>query len=237
MKSWKKENVLKHIVTSLSGLALIATGIIMILRDSEPAVIAQATPLILLGLYLLGVKDPKMPGSPGARTLLIVICIALSGCVTYKKCIDKYGTGKTYTITVHDTIPYEVKVPVAGDAVSGTVNLDSICQGLKDSAYAASESGRLAIAIWADKYNRLLHFKSSLKPDTIRIIDTIYREIKQDCPQTAILDPTKEVPGPLHRFLRNVYDHLSVWALLGGIVVVAIVLLLVSGRTNSTWEP
>lgn len=120
------------------------------------------------------------------KTMTTILCLLLSSCVTYQKCVDKYGTGETYTVTVHDTIPVEVPVPVPADSVEGSVRIQDVLQGetFRDS------TDRLEVKFWFDKYQNLLHYRADIKADTIIVRDTVEIQKEVPCPETEVLEDT-----------------------------------------------
>ncbi|MEQ9426963.1 MAG: hypothetical protein RJQ09_21250 [Cyclobacteriaceae bacterium] len=135
---------------------------------------------------------------------LLIAAVLLSGCVTYRKCFDKYALlGDSTTVTVRDTllVPVEVKHIVEGDKVE--VNLDSLLKamqldgdsrlaplsGMTDSIWFVMEEQRGRIGFWRDKYNRL-QARAECFPDTVLVRDTIPvpYEVQVPCPPQAVFD-------------------------------------------------
>lgn len=144
------------------------------------------------------------------RLVLLAIACLFTSCITFQKCADKFGTGATHTTTVRDSVEVEIPTLVPGDSLSGSVPCDSLVAG-GDSVRHVSESDNLEVIFWRNKYNRLL-YKATKKPDTIKVKETVFVEVKGDCPDTVILDPEEGAPA-WHRWL-NGYKNFSAWALL-----------------------
>lgn len=151
-------------------------------------------------------------------SILLALCamMLLSGCVTYPKCVAKYGMqSEPITITIRDTIPVpvEIEVPVPGDSVQGRLQLDSLLLAATAQGITiASESGRMEIKFWKDKYNNYLHWSARLAPDTLRV-ETIVEvpvEVEVECPPVTVLDK----PVPWYVRLWESYKLFAAWALL-----------------------
>lgn len=159
------------------------------------------------------------------RALLIfVLGTMLAGCVTYNKCLDKFGKVSDsipHTVVVHDSIL--VRVPA--DSLSGSIALDSLCNWwwyettaaidslttVADSLNTVSASGKLSTTHWIDKYNKLLRFKSKKEIDTIHFHH--YDTVTVNCPPVTSFDKENErVSG--FRALWKGYQFFAAWALL-----------------------
>lgn len=162
------------------------------------------------------------------RAALFLVCaLMMSACITYQKCVDKFGTLATDSIPTRASLALDTTLMgfVMEDSVTGYLSLDSLCDAwskisyqLKDSLndqaktwYALSESGKLSTAHWIDKYNRLLRFKSKKEIDTVyvHLRDTVYRDVK--CPPVVTFDKSK---GSRLWALWEGYQFFAAWALL-----------------------
>lgn len=219
--SWSFENFRKGPLTTIIGVGLMVVAIYVYLAKPEGETFAYF--LFGFGAVAFGLKDPKLPGGKGGTgsAVVLVALFMLSSCVTYKKCADKFGSTEKYAITLHDTIPDIDTTYVAGDSVKGSVDLDDLLAGKIDSLINVSSSRKLQIKLWYDKYNHLLRYRADVKPDTIIKIERIPVEVKGDCPDTVILDESKNQPW--HRRVWERFKSLSVWALLLFIAVLIMV--------------
>lgn len=103
--------------------------------------------------------------------LLIVGLIVLfaSSCVTQRRCLEKFGSDTTY-VTIRDTIPVTVEVPLPGDSITGSIGVDSVrlfLEGQIDSLFDVSQSGKLRAKFWFDKYNQRVKYYAKQRPDTV----------------------------------------------------------------------
>lgn len=114
--------------------------------------------------------------------------LSLSGCVSYERCVEKFGERKvdTVKVCVERLVPVAVVAPA--DSVKGYIS-DSAQRGvIRDSA------SLIEITYWRDKFNRLV--VSAKRPpqvihDTVPIRDTIrvpyaVAELKKPPPWYAV---------------------------------------------------
>lgn len=120
----------------------------------------------------------------------IAILLLCSSCVTWNKCAKKFGTGDTVYVAYRDTIPVPVEVPVPGDTVTGSFNCDSLMAHL-DTLTHTSDSGRVAVRFWADKYNNLLNYMATATPDTVEVEVKVPVEVQVPCPDAVVVDPER----------------------------------------------
>lgn len=145
--------------------------------------------------------------------IFALIALLLSSCVTYNKCLDKFGEKKPQPIVLRDTVT--VEVPVPGQSMEGDVP----CEGSKfkvqssDTLTERSDNGKAQIQFWRDEYNKL-KYKLDCLPDTVRVQVPV--EIKGDCPDLVVVDPKNA--SWLVRSLAY-YRIFAGWALLLAFVV------------------
>lgn len=157
--------------------------------------------------------------------LTLVVALLLGGCVTYNKCLDKFGKLGMDSIPKTVVTNTPIAIPVPADSLSGAIPLDSLCDWywnyttakidslttVTDSLNTVSTTGKLSTQHWVDKYNKLLRFK------TIKQIDTIHFHhrdtVKVNCPPVISFDQeNKKVSG--FRALWVGYQLFAAWALL-----------------------
>lgn len=227
---WSRQNIFKSIVTSILGVAMICFGGFLMFKviDAQgweyvATLMGEGLSLIGFGLYLLGIEDPRFPkrGAGGAAVAMMLVLL-MGGCVSFKKCADKFGTGETHTIAVRDTISVIDTVYSKPDSVKGSLLLSNLLIGKVDSLNHVSSSLKLQLKLWYDKYTGLLHYRAEVKPDTVIRIKEVPVEIKADCPDTVILDP--ERGAPLWHRLLNGYKDFSAVALLLLIIILLVYL-------------
>ncbi len=152
---------------------------------------------------------------PSYKQLIIVIYIlltlvALSACNgskratrKFEKAVKKFGQKEAvnYVISnypeyfknqvVHDTTIVEIPVVIPGDTLNVGFNCDSLIQSLQDgTSVVLGENKKLKIEV--EKLGKKLKFKSTLKPDTLVIHDTIPISVQVPCPDIDMLS-TKDV--------------------------------------------
>lgn len=100
----------------------------------------------------------------------------MPSCITYDKCVDKYGiTGDT------TYVPYTVVIPK--DSIITIINIDSVPYLIPGEVhYIDNPQSRVTIKYWKDKYLNAINVQAIC--DSIVIHDTI------PCPPTPVLIET-----------------------------------------------
>ena len=114
-----------------------------------------------------------------------MLCVALSftSCITYQKCVDKYGQYPKDTIFVPVKIPVPVIVKVPADSTHTSFNPNTL---KRDSVYEFKDSvNKMTIQYWYEKYSNLLNVKAKYPGKTLH--DTVYLDDTIPCPPQAIL--------------------------------------------------
>ena len=162
--------------------------------------------------------------------LFAALATMLASCITYQKCLDKFGVTYTDSVMVKHTIDTTLRVPIVPDSLEVGINLDTLCAGwyywntmvadslvdLTDSLYVQHKNARQSVSHWIDRYNRLLKIKNTILRDTIEVHfrDTV--TLQAPCPQVQF-DKDKDVPW--FRALWYKYQLFAAWALLVLILV------------------
>jgi hypothetical protein len=222
---WKFENFKKGILTTIVGVALLAAAVYVYLMRADSEVFALA--LLGLGALAFGLKDPKMPPNGGAIPLLILSVWVLSSCVTYTKCLDKFGTASNDSVTIKVKVPYNDTVTVVTKrdslvSVLDEATLNRLRANFADTLEMISESGKVKSRYWYDQYRRALVSKTNTLPDTIRIIikDTVQVEAK--CPPVVVVDPLASLPWYNPKVLWKNFQLFAAWAVLAGVIIFGI---------------
>lgn len=149
---------------------------------------------------------------------LLVAGLMLGSCVTYQKCIDKFGKVSKDSVVMRYKDSVRFEVPIAADSLEGGISLDSLCLAWQkqtsdfylDTLTKVSRSGKLQIKYWIDRYNRALRYQSTLKPDTIvkvKIVEGVVR-----CPPVVVV-------GPVGYWARlwNKFQFFAAWLVIAGL--------------------
>lgn len=213
MEKFGFDNFKKGIITSVLGIICIISGLVLLFLPQ--ATVLEATTVIILGLSLCGINDPRISGTKTAKAILAIIGLSLlfiwmSGCTTYKKCADKYGTGEIHTVMVKDTVEREIMVPVPAETIKVN-NIDSLLRLKAKMDSLTITQGRVQVKFWKDKYNNLNSSFECL-PDTITITEQVPVEVEAECPDTVILDP--EQGRTWYEKLWFAFQGFSAWAVL-----------------------
>lgn len=199
-------NVRTGILTTILGLVLIGISIYFLLAPDYSAL--EGLSILILGLALLGIDDPRNH-TPAAVVLLLLV---LSSCVTYTRCVDKFGVADTVKVTIEKTVPVITTVTVPGDSVQVDINIDSMLLArFDDTLQVISQAGRAKISFWKDKYNNILMARADC--DEQIVTDTVFQTVtvEADCPGIR-LDPDKHQPWP--RRLWEGFKNASAYILL-----------------------
>ena len=121
----------------------------------------------------------------------------------FQKAINKFGQKESanYIVTkypeyfknqvVHDTTIVKIPVVIPGDTLNVGFNCDSLIEALQDgTTVALGENKKLKLEV--EKLGKRLKIKSTLKPDTIVVHDTIPISVQIPCPDIDMLS-TKDV--------------------------------------------
>lgn len=156
--------------------------------------------------------------------MLAVVLLFTSGCISNKKCIDKFGS-TINTITIHDTVIVKVEVPIAEDSLKGEISKDSLAMlltGAIDSMSAVSESKDLTIRFWKDKYTGAIKYSAHKRKDTVVVFKEVPIEVKGDCPPVVVASP------PALRWYEKLwkkFQFFSAFLVLGGLCLVILLLV------------
>lgn len=146
----------------------------------------------------------------------------MSSCVTYNKCLTKYGVAR-------DTVRIQVKTPidtvlvhvVQADTVQGQLTDSLLLQLqslsldnnlLNDTISKISESGKLKIRFWYDQYTKALKYKGTKKTDTVYVHYKDTTRSVVTCPPCVVFDKDKDASGLRKLWLG--YQLFAAWALL-----------------------
>lgn len=126
---------------------------------------------------------------------LLVTGLLLSSCVTYQKCLDRFGKVSKDSVAVRYKDSVRFELPIAADTLEGGLSLDSLCIAWQkqtqdyylDTLTKVSANGKLQLKYWIDQYNRALRYQSTLKPDTIVQVKTVEGVVR--CPPVVVVSP------------------------------------------------
>lgn len=220
------KNFTKGWFTSFVGLLLIGAGLYSVLGRGTSW--AEAGVVIGIGVTLLGLPDPKLPGSAtGAVGVLVLVGLTLGGCVSYQRCLDKYGTpAAPTTLALSDTVRVPVTVTTPADSLTAAFALDSLAAApaTGDTLHLASAGGRVRLAVWkspaAPGARPRLHLRATVPPQIIHDTVSRYVTLYGQCPPAYTLAPA---PGFWQRCLG--YYRTGCTVLVSGLLLWVLVLL------------
>jgi hypothetical protein len=190
------KNINKGWFTSLMGYLVIAASLVSVFLKG--ATWSEAAVGIGAGMLLLGLPDPKGPAAgTGVVGVLAVMLLAFGGCVSYQKCLDKYGTqGPPTTLAVTDSVQVPVVVTTPADSLAARFALDSLVTApVDDTLRLVSVGGRAEVVLWkspATKPGGSQHLNARVKVppqvihDTVTQVVTLYGE----CPPQFTIAPS-----------------------------------------------
>lgn len=114
------QNVRGSLFTTILGCILFAAGVVSLFYSPIDIDVYYKVGIIVLGLVVAALKDPKPKGKGRDKLpLIILLALAVSSCATERRCSEKYGTSSSSDSTrievkevTRDTIIY-----IPGDSV------------------------------------------------------------------------------------------------------------------------
>lgn len=111
--------------------------------------------------------------------VLLGLILWLTSCVTYERCVDKYGVypGDTLLTPIKVEVPVFIHVPP--DSATLQAALDSLLAGrvIETDTVNKKDSSNISVKIWYDKNTNSINAEAKQKPftiyDTIPYYDTI----------------------------------------------------------------
>ena len=101
------------------------------------------------------------------KVFFLSVLFLLSSCVSYERCVQKYGRQPSDSIMV----PYAVEIP--GDSISVVLQFDTIPFLLPgDTVIIRDTASRASIRYWRNKYEDSIGIQADC--DSIVIMDTIF---------------------------------------------------------------
>jgi hypothetical protein len=194
------KNITRGKITSLLGIIIILAAVVSVFTKGASWTDVAAGAVI--GLALLGLPDPRMPGGPtGGGTGMgavgvLALAVALVGCVTYQKCQDKYGTqGPSVTIAVTDSVKVPVTITTPADSLAAHFELDSLNRAsVHDTLRLVSVGSRVEVELWksppavpggSQRLNARVKVPPQVIHDTVTRTVTIYGK----CPPSYTFAP------------------------------------------------
>ena len=190
------KNINKGWMTSLLGYLVIFACLVSVFMKA--ASWTDAAVGMAIGITLLGLPDPKLPGGTGVVGVLVLLStLAFGGCVTYQKCLDKYGTqAPPTTLAITDSIRVPVTVTTQADSLEAGFGLDSLAAAPVGDTLRLVSVGSLArLHIWkspptkpggSQRLNARVYVPPQVIHDTVTQVVTLYGE----CPPTFTLAPS-----------------------------------------------
>lgn len=194
------ENAKKGQKTSILGIVFLLSGLTylflpMLLQANHPQFDYEVDNWILAGMIIGGVGLILVPDTiisgltkvvnKKTSVILLLLLPSIVGCVSYKKCQDKFGqlAYDSIYVTKIDTIVQEIKTIVPGDSLFTSIQLDSLLSAkTEDTVELVSDNGRARVQFWKDKYNNFLNARFSVPPDTIIKPVEVIVEVEVPCP-------------------------------------------------------
>ncbi len=189
------KNINKGWLTSLAGYLVIFACLVSVFLKA--ATWTDAAIGMAVGVTLLGLPNPPMPGggTTGAVGVLL-FSLMFGGCVSLKKCQDKYGTqGPPTTIAVTDSVRVPVTVTTKADSLSSAMSMDSLAAApVGDTIHLVSAGGLARVSIWKSPAavpggSQQLHTRVKVPPqiihDTVTKVVTLYGQ----CPPAYTFAP------------------------------------------------
>jgi hypothetical protein len=139
--------------------------------------------------------------------VLLGLILWLTSCVTYERCVDKYGVypGDTLLTPIKVEVPVFIHVPP--DSATLQAALDSLLAGrvIETDTINKKDSSNISVKIWYDKNTNSINAEAKQKPftiyDTIPYYDTI----------TVIAPPVLVKPLTFKEKAIKLYYEVAAW--------------------------
>lgn len=189
------KNVTKSRISSVLGVIIILASLVSVFYPGVSW--GDAAVGIGVGLVLLGLKDPPLSGAASAG--LVAVCtLALVGCASYTRCLDKYGVASAPSVVkVSDSVKVPVRITVPPDSLATRLDIDSLAQGwAADTLRLVSIGGQVQVEVWkssggkSGQLNLRTRVPERIVHDTITRYVTLYGQ----CPPGFTLQPKAKPP-------------------------------------------
>jgi hypothetical protein len=139
--------------------------------------------------------------------ILLLVTFGLTSCVTYERCIDKYGVypGDTLLIPIQVEVPVFIHVPP--DSAKLQAALDTLLAGsvIETDTVNRKDRSNLSMKIWYDKNTNTINAEAKQKPftfvDTFFYYDTI----------PVIAPPLLVKPLTFEEKAVKLYNQVAAW--------------------------
>lgn len=225
---WHIKNINKGWITSLVGYLIIFACLVSVIFKGGTW--ADAALGMVVGVGLLGARDPNQPGSGATGVVgVLVLALAFGGCASFEKLQNKYGTqAPPTTVAVSDSVKVPVTVTTKADSLSTAMSMDSLAAApVGDTIHLVSAGGLAKVSIWksAPKVpggSQQLHANVKVPPQIIHDTVTKWVTLYGQCPPAWTFAPTPKTPW--YQPYWSYYQHLSTWAFSAFLLVLAIML-------------
>lgn len=214
MNPFKFSNVAKGKLTSLIGLIVILASVVSVFYPGVSW--AEAGGGLSVGVALLGLPDPTRPG-PGAMIVVAGFLMPLTGCVSYQRCIDKYGgqAAAPSVVKVSDSVKVPVTITTKADSIGATLDIDSLSRAAtRDTVVIVSAGGTDTLYLWKSADGTKLHTRVKVPQKEIHDTITTYVTLQAQCPPCPQLRPK---PGWLEVWVGR-YQRFCTVAFTGSLV-------------------
>ncbi len=220
------KNINKGWITSFVGYLLIFACLVSVFLKGTSW--ADAALGMAVGITLLGLPNPPMPGSGTTGVVgVLVLMLMVGGCVSFKKCQDKYGTqAPPTTLALTDSVRVPVTMTTKADSLSSALSIDSLASApVGDTIQLVSAGGLAHVSIWKSPAlvpggSQRLHTRVQVPPqilhDTVTKVVTLYGH----CPPAYTFAPAART-GFFYR-LWGYYRTFATYAFSAGLLVLAI---------------
>jgi hypothetical protein len=161
-------------------------------------------------------NPPPPPPKKSATISVLVLAILFSGCVTYNKCLDKFGELEPVTITLRDTLHHYDTILTSAKSLQGSIPVSELLEG-----YSLQHSTPEKLSLYLSYDHDTVKYDVYVEPDTIIRYKEIPVEVSGDCPPVVVVNPAKGMSLP--QKLWRKWEQASAWLML--VMVLAFFLL------------
>ncbi len=212
-----KDRIVSNWKSTIVGVLLIIAALVLVFFDKVTWTEFAAFAPFCIGLILVKDDSFKKKKTPILLIFVLFSVLFLQGCVSYEKCVEKYGVVRHDTLFLTQDVP--ITIPVTADSMQTFINIDSLRSIIVGQLYKTKDSvSELQILYWKDKYNNI-HIKAYKPPDTLKL----------KVPVTIPCPPVVELKKTLawYEVAWERYKSFSAFAL---ILCVAILILILRKR-------
>lgn len=212
-----KNRIVNNYKSTIIGILLIIATFVLVFFEKVTWSEFAAFAPFCIGLIL--VKDDSFKGKTPMILLFVSISVLFTSCVSYEKCVEKYGVVRNDTMYVETVVRDTISVLVPADSNVLVFNIDSLAKIIRGKVFKEQDStSKIQLSYWIDNYNKL-HIKAFKPPDTI--YKPVEIPVKVPCPPVFHIE--KKLTW--YQEFWEWYKNFSAFALMLSIAILTVILI------------